>query len=370
MYAARLLKCSKLMKDEGLDVLLLAKPANMFYLTGDGRLCSYAMITQDGIVALGVPITDIEDVKQLARFDHIVDFDDEVGMIHSIAHCFEHFGIQEGMVGLEYSFLTQSMMGMLTHPHAKPEKVQAKDCTHILSELRMVKEPEEIERIRGAAKVADVGMEAAVKSVKPGITESQVAAEAEYAMRQAGAEEFWRTYVSSGPRTNIAHGLPTNRILQIGDLVMIDIHPIVDGYSADICRTVCVGTPTAEQQAAYDLYLKAQQSTIALIKAGIGMVDLEQHLHGVLKNAGHGDHIFGPPIHGVGIEFEEAPLPPGHAFFHGEKAPPPLPANVVISVGNCGLYTGAWGVRVEDTNLVREDGAETLTGYSRKLVAS
>ena len=369
VYKTRLEKVSRHMKEAGLDVLLLTKPSNMFYLTGDGRLCAYTMITQDGKVALGVPVTDIEDVKALAYYDHIVGFDDEVGMIHSIAHYFEHFGISEGTVGLEYTFLTQSMMGMLTHPHAKPEKVLPKDCTHILSELRMVKEPEEIERIRGAAKVADAGMEAAVEAVREGVSESQVAAAAEYAMRQAGAEEFWRSYVCSGPRTNIAHGLPTNRKLQKGDLVMIDIHPIVDGYSADICRTVCVGKPTAEQQKAYDLYLEAQQSTIKMIKAGVGMVDLEGHLHQVMKDAGHADHIFGPPIHGVGIEFEESPLPPGHAFFHGEKAPPPLPANVVISVGNCGLYIGPWGVRVEDTNLVKSDGHETLTSYPRILEA-
>ena len=134
------------------------------------------------------------------------------------------------------------------------------------------------------------------------------------------------SYVSSGPRTNIAHGLPSRRELQAGDLVMIDIHPIVNGYSADICRTVCVGQPNPEQQAAYHLYLNAQQTTIAKVKAGAGIADLEAHFQGMLRDAGHGEHIFGPPIHGVGIEFEEAPLPPGHAFFHGEKAPPPLPA--------------------------------------------
>ena len=369
VYLNRLAKCGEHMGHLGIDVLLLTKPANMFYLTGDGRLCAYAMITKDGKVALGVPFTDIEDVKQLAHFDHIVGFEDEVGMIHSIAHYFEHFGIREGAVGLEYTFLTQSMMGMMTHPHAKPEKVVPKDCTHILSELRMVKEPEEIERIRAAAKVADIGIAAAVKAVKPGVTESQVAAAAEFAMREAGAEEFWRTYVASGARTNIAHGLPTARKLEKGDLVMIDVHPIVNNYSADICRTVCAGKPTAEQQAAYDLYLKAQQSTIGMVKAGVGMVELEEHIHQVLKDGGHGDHIFGPPIHGVGIEFEEAPLPPGHAFFHGEKAPPPLPENVVISVGNCGLYAGPWGVRVEDTNWVKPDGYETLTAYPRLLTA-
>jgi Xaa-Pro aminopeptidase len=98
------------------------------------------------------------------------------------------------------------------------------------------------------------------------------------------------------------------------------------------------------------------------------MVELEQTLHGVLKEAGHGEHVFGPPIHGVGIEFEEAPLPPGHAFFHGEKEPPPLEANVVISVGNCGLYTGPWGVRVEDTVVIGAEGPIVLTGYPRSLV--
>jgi len=366
-HRLRLAKCTALMQEAGFAALLLTKPANIFYLTGDGRLCAYAMITQDGEVALGVPSTDVEDVKRLAHFDHLVGFEDEVGMIHSIAHYFEHFGIRQGKVGLEYTFLTQSMLGMMTHPHAKPKDVAVGDCTHILSELRMAKEPEEIERIRAAAKVAAAGMAAAVAAVKPGVTESQVAAAAEFALRHAGAEEFWRTYVASGPRTNIAHGLPTLRKLETGDLVMIDVHPIVNGYSADICRTVSAGRPTGQQQAAYDLYLEAQQATIGKIRAGVGMMELEGTLHGILKEAGHGDHIFGPPIHGVGIEFEEAPLPAGHAFFHGEKAPPPLPANVVLAVGNCGLYTGPWGVRVEDTNVVLPDGHETLTDFPRML---
>lgn len=178
------------MKKAGLDVLLLTKPANMFYLTGDGRLCAYAMITKDGEVALGVPQTDVEDVKTLAHFDKITGFESEVGMIHSIHHYFEEFGISTGALGLEYTFLTQSMTGMMTHPHAKPEGVAAKDCTHIISELRIVKDDEEIKRLRASAKVADTGIAAAVEAVRAGITESQVAAEAEYAMRYSGADEF------------------------------------------------------------------------------------------------------------------------------------------------------------------------------------
>jgi len=325
------------------------------------------MISQSGRVAMGVPKTDLEDVKLNARFDHLIGFENEVGMIHSIAHHFEHFGVKEGAVGLEYTFLTRSMMSMMTHPHAKPERVEARDCTHIMSELRLVKDEEEIQSIRAAAKVADKGMNAAIVSLKPRMTESQVAAEAEYAMRQAGAEGFWRTYVSSGPRTGIAHGIPTARKLEKGDLVMIDVHPIVQGYSADVCRTTCIGNPAKRQQSNHDLYLQAQQAAIAEARAGVEMEHLEQTLHGVLIRAGHKDHIFGPPIHGVGIEFEEAPLPSGHAFFHGEKAPAPLEANTVIAVGNCGLYADGFGVRVEDTIVIGKAKPDVLTKHPREM---
>ena len=355
VHKERIKRCIGLMRKENLDVLLLAKPSNMFYLTGDGRLCSFAMITQQGTVALGVPKTDIEDVQKTASFDHIMGFDDEIGMIHAIAHYFKEFGILKGSVGLEYTFLTQSMMSMLTHPHGKPEGVEPMDCTPIMSLLRIVKDEEEIDRMCAAAFVAQEGIAAAIKVLKPGITESRVAAEAEYAMRHAGADEFWRTYVSSGPRTNIAHGLPTQRKIQKRDLVMIDIHPIVNGYSADMCRTVIVGSATTEQKHAYEHFLTAQQATIEAIRAGVSMVDLEKTFHGTLKETGHEKHIFGPPIHGVGIEFEEAPLPAGHAFFHGEKKPGSLQAGTVLAVGNCGIYTGPWGVRIEDTVLVTRD---------------
>jgi Xaa-Pro aminopeptidase len=363
VYEKRVEKSSQLMLAEGIDILLLTKPSNMYYLTGDGRLCSYAMINGDGQVALGVPMTDEDDVRKHAHFDHLATFEDEIGMIHSIADFFKQFGISKGVVGLEYTFLTQAMMGMVTHPHAKPDAVTVKNCTDIMSQMRLVKEPGEIELMREAAKVADVGMEAAMASLKAGMTESQLAGEGEYAMREAGAEGFWRSYVSSGPRTGIAHGLPTNRKIQDGDIVMIDLHPIVNNYSSDITRMACVGKPSADQARAFDVYHEALVSTTGKAIAGVGMVELEDTLHGVIRDAGYGDNIFGPTIHGIGINFEEAPLPPGHAFFHGEKAPPPLSENIPIAIGNCGIYKEEWGVRIEDTVVVGKDRPMVLTRY-------
>lgn len=367
VLSKRITNCSKSMKREGQDVLLLTKPSNMYYFTGDGRLCAFTMISSDQQVAIGVPQTDVEDVTDLAHFDHILSFEDEVGMIHSIAKFFKQFGISKGVVGLEHTFLTSSMMKMLTHPHAKPEAVTVADCTDILSKLRTVKDSIEIELMKEAGRVADLGMEAAMVSIKPGMTESQIAGEGEYAMRQADAEGFWRSYVASGPRTRIAHGIPTNRKVEKSDIIMIDLHPIVNNYSSDICRLACVGEPTADQVKAYDVYLDALQKTTEKSVSGVHMVELEKTLHSVLQIAGYGENIFGPPIHGIGINFEEAPLPPGHAFFHGEKAPPPLAENSTLAIGNCGIYTKNWGIRIEDTIVVGKKAPLVLTNYSHEL---
>ena len=81
-FLNRLEQAGRYMNDAGLDALLLTRPSNMSYLTGDGRLCAYAMINQEGKVAMGVPSTDVADVTALAHFDQIAGFENEVGMIH------------------------------------------------------------------------------------------------------------------------------------------------------------------------------------------------------------------------------------------------------------------------------------------------
>lgn len=99
-YRERIKRDCQLMEKHGLDIIILTNPANMFYLTGDDRLCAYVIITSDGKVAIGVSLTDTKDVQARAALDYIIDFEDEVGMIHSFAHNCERFGIQEGTVGL------------------------------------------------------------------------------------------------------------------------------------------------------------------------------------------------------------------------------------------------------------------------------
>ena len=366
-YKERLKTAGKLMKNAGLEALLLTKPQNMIYLTGDGRLCAFAIVSRDGKTYLAVPKTDLADSVKGSAAQHVIPFEDEVGMLHTLMHVWKELGLEKGKVGVEHSYLRVSMKNMLEHPHAKPADLEFVDGGEIMTDLRIIKSNEEIDTIRRAGTVAGAGMEAALESVKPGVSEIMVAAEAEYAMRKGGAEEFYRSYVASGPRSSISHGLVSKRRLEKGDLVMIDLHPAVDGYHADICRTVAVDAPSQKQQRAFDVYLKAQRQAVEAVKPGNTMTELENIMHKVFEKKGYEEYFVGPPIHGVGLEFEEPPLPAGHAFFHGEEPKDELKAGMVISIGNCGLYLSDFGVRVEDTVAVTPKGFEALTNFARDL---
>ena len=155
--------------------------------------------------------------------------------------------------------------------------------------------------------------------------------------------------------------------MQKNDLVMIDLHPTVKSYHADICRTICAGEASAESQKAFAVYLKAQRAAVEAVSPKTTMTNVENIMHAIFQKEGYEAYFVGPPIHGVGLEFEEPPLPAGHAFFHGEEPKDELKPGMVISIGNCGLYLGEFGVRVEDTVTVTDHGYEELTRYSRKL---
>ena len=367
IYGERIKRASQLMKESDINAVLLTKPQNMLYLTGDGRLCAFAIVTKEGATFIGVPKTDLEDVKKSCASEHILGFEDEVGMLHSLMHIWKELGLEKGKVGVENTFLKVSMLEMFKHPHAKPKEIEFVDATPIMTDLRIVKSKDEVDLIGKAAKVADLAMDAAVKATKPGIAETEIAAEAEYAMRKNGAEEFYRTYVASGPRSSIAHGLIGHRKVEKGDLVMIDLHPTVNAYHADLCRTVAVGNPSSKQRKTFDVFLKAQRAAVEAVSPNTTMTNLENLMHEIFEKEGYEEYFVGPPIHGVGLEFEEPPLPAGHAFFHGEEPKDELKPGMVISIGNCGLYLGEFGVRVEDTVVVTEDGHDELTKYKRAL---
>jgi len=150
IFKERVRRAGALMEGAGLDAVLLTKPQNMMYLAGDGRLCSFTIVSKEGATYVGVPKTDLEDVKKSCASEHILGFEDEVGMLHSLMHIWKELGLEKGKVGIENTFLKASMLEMFKHPHAKPERLEFADATSIMTDLRIVKSSEEIDLIRKA----------------------------------------------------------------------------------------------------------------------------------------------------------------------------------------------------------------------------
>jgi Xaa-Pro aminopeptidase len=235
------------------------------------------------------------------------------------------------------------------------------DVHGLIMQLRMVKDASEIERIRKASDCARVGLEAAVKSIRPGMTETAIAGEAQLAAKRKGAESVL-IYVNAGqPRV---HAHPRNKEVKKGDTVMVDIMPSYGGYFSDLAHTVFVGAATAEKKKAYKAFLMATDSYARSLKADAPLDELEKIAQNVYVQNGVDKYYVYGFAHGVGLRFEEDPIT---TIVVAERKQKTL-ENMVLNVGHAPLSGREIGsVKMEDTFLVKKDGAEKLTSYNREI---
>jgi Xaa-Pro aminopeptidase len=225
----------------------------------------------------------------------------------------------------------------------------------LFRELREVKEPEEIALIRDACRMADAGMKAAAETIRSGVTQKQVASEAEYAMRKAGSDgTSFETIVSAGECCAFPHGTIFDKTIGEGDFITVDIGATNQFYCSDITRTFIAGKASEKQQKIYATVQAAHQRAFEKIKSGITAQKVDYSAWRVIDKAGHGDYFVHNLGHGVGLEVHEAPV-------LGPESKDMLRAGNVVT-DEPGIYLpGYGGVRIEDTILVTEMGAEKLT---------
>mgnify|MGYP000671242904 CR=1 FL=1 len=140
----------------------------------------------------------------------------------------------------------------------------------LLAELRAVKDPEELEIMIAAQRIAEKALTDILNEIRPGVTEKEIAARLQYLMLHYGAEDkSFDPIVVSGPNGSLPHGVPSEKVIQAGEFVTMDFGCIYDGYCSDMTRTVAVGHVTDEMQTVYDTVLNAQLAGIAACKAGV-----------------------------------------------------------------------------------------------------
>ena len=232
----------------------------------------------------------------------------------------------------------------------------------LVSGLRIRKDGEELAQMRKAAILASDVVEHAIRMLKPGVKELEVAAEIEYQMRQRGASgPAFESIVAFGARAALPHARPTAKRLRKNELVVLDLGAILGHYCSDITRTVYVGTAPKRVKEWYQAVLEAQSAAIAAVRSGVTAGEVDEAARSTLTKYKLDRFFVHSTGHGLGLEVHEDPR-----IARGQKAR--LEPGTVITI-EPGVYVpGVGGIRIEDDVAVHEDRSEILTRAKRDFI--
>lgn len=230
-----------------------------------------------------------------------------------------------------------------------------------IEEMRMVKSPEEIARVRRAVQTNSRAFEQSVSRIRVGMKEQDLAAELEYRMRRLGAEKpAFETIVAGGARSALPHAQPTAAPLLPPSLVVVDMGAQRDGYASDMTRMLFLGTPSAKVKRTYRAVLEAQLAALDTVRAGVPAARVDAAARRVLRAYGLDQAFIHSTGHGLGLEIHEPPR-------IGRREKMRLAAGMTVTVEPGVYLEGFGGIRIEDTVAVTERGCEVLTPTAKEL---
>jgi Xaa-Pro aminopeptidase len=246
---------------------------------------------------------------------------------------------------------------------ALPSGLRVKDAPSVVERARMVKDVDELNRIRAAVALGAKLFDRALEILRPGVKETEVAGEMEYAARRSGAQEMsFPTIIASGARSALPHGRASDQPIAASGFVVCDFGVILGGYCSDQTRTVWVGSVTDEARRVYEAVRESQRAAIEAVRPGIPVSAVDAAARKVLRKAGLGRYFTHSTGHGVGLEIHEAPR-----VADGQREI--LQPGMVITIEPGVYFPGKWGVRIEDMVAVTASGCEVLTPTSKDFLA-
>lgn len=338
---------------EGVDGFLVTALVNVRYLTGFTGSTGALLICRDGQVVLA---TDGRYATQAHQEAPDTDLLVTRRPAPDLVDTARRAGIRR--LAIERHRVTLTSYDAMTA--AAGDDVELVDGHELVEQLRTVKDDTEITNLTAASRVTDEIFAAVLTDLRPGVTETEIAWRLRAEMHARGAEPGFDSIVAFGPNSARPHHQPTDRPLATGDLVKMDFGARVQGYHADMTRTVVFGRAAGWQRDLHALVGVIQQEARDEVRPGAVPVDLDATVRRRIEESGHEvAHGLG---HGVGLEIHESP------FLVPESAAARLVDRVAVTV-EPGIYLpGRGGVRIEDTVVVSADGAEPLTTSPRELI--
>ncbi len=362
VFEKRRKNAQDLMAQHDVAALQVTSRENYFYLTGDMRSVARIFLPQNGEPTIIVFAEEVESARTATGIEDVRGWRSPQELMRTYFSIVDEHDIRDKKVG----FCMHSTPGFLVYKFLKSNlRMTVVENEEILMPLRYVKDAMEIDSMRQAAAVADKGLEAGISAISPEKTEIEIAAEAEYAMRKAGAMRYSSsTFVDSGPHSLHLHGGTLRRKIELGDLVVVDVHPVVDMYACDAARTVTCGSPSSKQKALIQLYTEVQETVLKAMRPEWRVGQVAEMFSKIFVEKGYGPYWISGPIHGVGLEFEEWPHP-SHYPNHSELR---MKENWTLAVGHSLLAVRpVGGIKIEDTVVLSSGGGEYLTKTPRTL---
>jgi Xaa-Pro aminopeptidase len=269
---------------------------------------------------------------------------------------------RRGRVRVAYSPSHVTVAQLSAIREAAGDRVRWIDGRNAVEKLRAVKDAGELGVMRQAAALISMVFEEALPLIKPGITELDVAAELEYAMKRKGASgPSFETIVASGPHSAWAHARPSSNPLRKSQLVVLDQGAILHGYCSDMTRTVFLGRAPANVRQLYRSVLAAQEAAKAAIRPGVSGESVDAAARRILKDEGLAQYFTHSTGHGLGLEVHEMPR-----LGKGEKTS--LEEGMVVTIEPGVYLEGLGGIRIEDDVVVTAEGAADLTTAPRDFL--
>ncbi|MEN8614510.1 aminopeptidase P family protein [Dehalogenimonas sp. THU2] len=355
-YIARLNLLRNKFPELGIDGILVAQPENRRYLSGFDGSSGYVLVTAD-VAVLATDFRYVEQAEIQAENYKVTRIDGPVK--EWFPGLLREFNLKR--LGLEAGFVTiadhDGFQAAISEAGLIIDLVPVED---VVEALRMVKNETEIRSIEAAASLTDRALFHVMEHfIKPGMTESKVAWELEKYIREAGGELAFPTIVAGGPASARPHSQPSDRPLRDNEPIVIDMGAKLDGYCADLTRTFWLGLDQSDRfRPLYDIVLRAQQTAIEGIVAGMTGVEADKLARDVIVEAGYGE-AFGHSLgHGIGLEVHELPR-------LSARAPGPLTEGMVFTI-EPGIYIPGWGgIRIEDDAVLEYDKIRLLTAFPK-----
>ena len=242
-----------------------------------------------------------------------------------------------------------------------PQGVELVAASGLVERLRRTKDQSELRSIGEAARLADEVYEWIYDRGVVGRSEREIMLTAHQRLRELGAEDpAFPAIVGAGPNSALPHHDSSERVVERGEFLLIDMGAIVDGYCSDCTRTVATGQVNGEASEIYELVRSAQEAGLAAISAGVGSTEADAAARDPIDAAGYGERFGHGLGHGVGLEVHEAPR-------LSRKSEETLQAGDVVSVEPGVYLPRRFGVRIEDLVTVTEEGYRNLSGVPKGL---